>query len=1247
MTLAGSAGVVIAPQQAGAEQPIQPQVEKALSQARRARGPERFTAMRELWSLWDDADPIQVETALQSLARSTTYDAPSRAYAGLLSAYARRRRGDLQGARDAIASLGFVRDWLVVGPFDNDGKSGYGRTWGPEQDLSQPLDMAKAYEGKERPSRWRSAPDVTSYGWLDFGALLRPSEKICAYATTFVSASQKDAKQASLWVGTSGAMKTFWNGEEVLSDSLYRSIDADRLATTVTVKPGWNRLTVKVCHDDSSPMIAVRIADAQGAPDPGLTVSAEAVHAQDAAHNAVVRRGGAKAADAVKLQGSGKEASVQVPDAPPKRERDPGRVRGPVQQFDALTTRAQPRPEDVEAYAKYLRMTGGDDPAEHKARTLAGSAADRAPTVQRLLLAGSLAEDRNQRRQWVDKAARLAGHPDIDVLLAQAQLARSGANWRDAVPFYDQVLALDPGNTEAMLGRVDLYNEAGLRRTALLMLEHAVEQNPRAVSLLRVYALQLGSLGRQTEAEEVRSRYAAYRFDDTTMIAARLETAVARRDAALAHHWIARLLDVSPDSPLHLMVAARSLLALGETDKAVGLFQRALDMAPEDTQTMRELADTLGELGRRNEQLALLRRILVLRPQTKDVREYLESLEQNQQRADEAYAWSSERFLPLRTTSPNGFNRRTLRDLQVTTVFPSGLSSSFHQVVFQPLTDEAAASARQYAFSYQADRQVVQLRGAKVYRGDGRIDEAIETDEGPADNPAIAMYTSARTFYVQFPRLNVGDVVELRYRIEDVTQENAFADYFGEVEYLQASEPVMNAEYVVIAPSSRTLYFEASPLPGLTNEQKVDGANHIYRFFAPTVQPVLPEPNMPPWTEVLGHVHVSTYRSWDDVGRWYWGLAKDQLIPDAELERKARELTKGLTTEAEKVRAIYDFVVQRTRYVALEFGIYGYKPRRAPQTFARGWGDCKDKAALIVSMLRVVGVPASMVIVRSQLRGDFPTTLASLAPFDHAIAYVPSLDLYLDGTAEYTGSTELPAFDRNSLAIVVNESGAKLVHLPDPAPSESVRTRNLDAVLSPDGSAKIDLHLQTTGAPAAEWRMRYHSESTRRDRVLRDISQDLAGFELAPGNAAVDTNDLENIEQPVQMRIRGKAPAFGRRESDDLSIPITPRDRFVPAFATQSQRRLDVRVGYKRTIDETWTVHVPAGMRVKSMPSPASITTPFGSLDLSVSEAKGVVTAHTKITLAMSRVPAAQYPAFAAFCEGIDRSLAQRLIVGR
>ncbi|MBI5532622.1 MAG: DUF3857 domain-containing protein [Deltaproteobacteria bacterium] len=1230
--------------------PVHPALVEALAAARAARGPERYTAVRSIWKSWDQTDPIQVERALVQVAEDPQGDPASNAYASLLLAYARRRRGDLDGARARIKSLGYVSQWLVTGPFDNDGRSGLARVFDPEGQLGAALDLQRVFDGKERPVRWRAAPDVHPYGWVDFGDLLRPKDKICAYAAAFVrsKAARAPARPASVWIGAAGAFKLFWNGEEVLSDTSYRELDADRMAAPVTVKPGWNQLTVKVCGDDSTPMMSVRLADDRGAPDATLESSADPNIAGQAAKNLAKPRPVVAKGEPVKvvLKGTGDKTSVEAPVAPPTRANAPGGVRGPLQEFARIAAQKPAPAAALEAYARYLLLTGGDDPTENRARELARRAADQAPSPERLLLVASLAEDRNQEREWIDKAVRLA-KDDPKVLLAQARLARRSPNWRDAVPFFDRVLKSDPDNVEAILGRVDLYNEAGLKRTALVMLEKAMERNPRAVSLLSAYAAQLSSLERQVESDEVSDRYSAYRFDDNTWQVWRIRLAVARRDKTMAEHWISRMLATDPGSSHSLGVAARAYWGLGMPDRALAMFIKALDLAPEDTETMKEMASVLGEMGRRTEQVQLLRKILVLRPQFKEVREYVEHIEPPRPRTDEAYAWEPSRFLSLRAAPAGGYNQRTLRQLQVTTVYESGLSSRFHQVVYQPMTDEAAASARQYAFAYQADRQSVQLRAGKVYRADGRVDEATESNEGPNDSPDIAMYTSARTFYVQFPRLNVGDIVELRYRIDDVTAQNAFADYFGEAVFLQSSAPVNNAEYVVIAPKSRPLYFSASTLPGITREEKDLGDSRLTRFFVPSVAAMAPEPHMPPWSEVLGHVHVSTYRTWDDVGKWYWGLAKDQLTPDDEVRAVVDRITKGLTTEQDKVRAIYDYVVQRTRYVALEFGIYGYKPRRASQTFARGWGDCKDKAALIVTMCRVAGIPASMVLVRSGMRGDFPAEPASLAPFDHAIAYVPSLDLYLDGTAQFAGSRELPSFDRDSLALVVSEQGSKLVHLPDPPADATQRVRRVEATIAPNGAATIDLRLEATGAFAAQWRDRYHGASTRRDRVSRDVAADLPGFELAAGAAGLEPADFDDIEQPARVHVRGKAPTLGRKDGDDLSLQVASADRFVPSLASLSQRHQDLRIHFKSTLDETWTLKLPAGMVIKSLPTPSSATTDVGAYELSVDRKEGVVVVHSKVSFTKTRIKPAEYAAFVSFCEQVDRAFGQRLVIGK
>jgi cellulose synthase operon protein C len=1191
----------------------------------RARGPEAYAALRRIWASWDRANPAQVEEALIGASESKALSAPTRTYAGVLAALARFRRGDTKAARERIASLGYVDRFLVVGPFDNEGKSGLDTPFGPELAFETPIVPGRAESGKERPVRWRAVPREFPQGYVNFGALLRPEQKVCAYATTFVQAATgtRTPRSITAWIGSGGAFKAFWNGREALKSTVYSGHDFDRFALSLTLEPGVNAFVVKICGEENAPVFSLRFADAEGAPDTSLLVTNDFA--------ATV-----KAAELAARLGKDKSKASKAPAQ--------GKLLGPVQAFDRATAKT-PSAASLEAYARYLYETDGDDPALHLARDLAVRAADKEPTIRRLLLAAAMAENNNQRGDWIKKAEALKGGSEArEVLLARAVQRRASPSYEEAFPIFERLVTRDPDDISAIQGRVELFAMAGLPRTALATLARALERHPHAVNLLNLYASTLRSLGRATEAAEVEARYSGLRFDDSGYLGQKLELSVARRDKAAAEHWAERLVESHPGDLWALNVTARAYRALGQSARAVATYQRALELAPEDVGTLRTLADLHGEMGRTDAQLSLLHEILRIRPQDKAVREYVEHIEPKKARPDEAHAWAPERFLPLRHAPAQGETRRTLRDLTVSTVFENGLSSQYRQIVFQPLTDSAAANARQYGFVYEADTQVVQLRGAKIYRGSGRVDEAIEWGEGPADDPSISMYTSGRAFYVQFPRLEAGDVVELRYRVDDVTQRNEFNDYFGEIVQLQSSDASANVEYVVVTPKARPLYYDtniAKLRPKITETDK----QRSYRFFAELVPGLEPEPTMPPGAEVLGFVHVSTYKSWDDLGRWYWGLVKDQFDIDEETRKLAHKIADGKKTEREKVEAVYDWVIRNTRYVALEFGIYGYKPHRCVQTVARGWGDCKDKATVIVTLLKELGIPSTMVVVRTQMKGGLKSKIASFAPFDHAIAYVPSLDLYLDGTAEYTGIEELPRGDLGAIALQLNDGKPKLVTIPTPPPDKNFVEREVHARVQKSGESKLTLDYRAAGYTAAELRRQYHAESARRERINHDIGGELPGFVIAPGAQGLTTSNLDDATQPVRIHLEGTAPSFARREGGQLSMAVTNSFRLTPTYASLSQRKLDVWLLAPAELRDTFVVDLPPGAKIISQPETKKLEGPFGWVTIHAEKSGDRVSVKTRIGFRVQRVTPAEYPAFKAFCEEADRALSARLVV--
>jgi hypothetical protein len=333
--------------------------------------------------------------------------------------------------------------------------------------------------------------------------------------------------------------------------------------------------------------------------------------------------------------------------------------------------------------------------------------------------------------------------------------------------------------------------------------------------------------------------------------------------------------------------------------------------------------------------------------------------------------------------------------------------------------------------------------------------------------------------------------------------------------------------------------------------------------------------------------------------------------------------------------------------VALEFGVYGYKPYRAVQTVARGWGDCKDKATAIVTLLKSLGIDATIVILRTQMRGDFNSKIASLAPFDHAIAYVPSLDLYLDGTAEGVGTRELPVMDRGALALRVNEGKPQLVRLPDHGTVEDLLKRDVSAQLEADGSGQVEMREVVTGSPAAQYRHSYEAEATRRERMTAQLGSEFPGLLLQPGAAGFVAHGLDDIEQDVNVEVRGKTPELARRENGTLSLPVTPGVRLSPTYAALSERHYDVRLlGFPKH-EQSYSVKLPAGYVVVAGPQTKKGTGPYGEYSVDVDVQPTRVTVRSRLSMTKQRILPNEYGKFREFCAEVDSAFGKRLVVGR
>jgi len=1203
--------------------------------------PEAIAALAALVRNEDSLGPGQLSQVLREIVDGKLggpADSLVASQATYLLSVEEDRQGDFSTAARRRDALGLMRDFWVVGPFDAQGRSGFDRAF-PVEEEGKSIDprTGKRYPGKEREVGWRRVPAAASVqGALLIDAILRPDSDAVAYLLAYVN-SDRD-RWAALRLGSPGPVKAWLGGNPILANDVVRPAWLDQDVAAVHLKRGANPLLIKTVITHGAWRLFVRLTELDGRRLAGVTTGAD------------VPSTGAIYAD--------------VSGRPPK-VRDLGKLMQERAERAPVSTAARAWLDE----ALYLSLVQSAD-SERRAVENAAKKAVPAPSAritplaaEALLLVGSVAREEDDRRAAFERALpALAGSEDRASALAEiGRLWRSQRRDDAATSSWRQAIALDPNCVQAQLALAREEQDAGMAASALVRLSALSEDKRRLPLVLDALADVFRTLGRPGESDAAIRAIGGLRRSDIGVLRQLAASARRRGDLAEVARFDGEALRWRPDLTALVFDQASALESSGDVAGARAVFHEALARMPEDAGLPDELGRLEARTGRFEAAIASMRRALELRPQNPSLRRYMEALAaaQKAKRGGRVVDdWVSEfaadgealaREVLFGPGASDDASAEIILDRTVVRVHGNGLAERFVQHLVHVRSERAARENQETWVRFEPGRQEVEIRKARILRRaanqDIEISEATGRDERELSEPWYGLYYDTRADIVAFENLRAGDVVEVQYTVADVGYSNEFADYFGDFEMIADALPTRRWDYTLIAPKTRTFYFNPSRLAGLGPKTESRGAEVLYKFEATHVPRVVSEPAMPGFAEVAPYLHVSTYRTWEEVGRWYWNLVADQMQDDGTLAKAAAQATAGLTATLDKVKAIHRLVVESTRYVGLEFGIHGYKPYKSTQVFQRRFGDCKDKATLIMTLLRSVGVETELVLLRTRHDGRIDAAPASLAVFDHAIAYVPALDLYLDGTAEFSGVAELPAEDQDTMALRVSAHGAKLVRTALLAPESNLALRKWQVDLHADGSAEIAEELTIAGQAAHEWRSHYQTTGERRERYAKVMSGRFAGAVLE--DVAMDVGERNS---PVAVRSRVLVPRMGERlASGEMRLPSSSRDAdFTSTYARLGERRWPLVLGYPWRHEEQVTYKLPDGIRVLHAPGARKIESPFGTFTLAVDSSKDLHTigVTTVLLVTRNRIEPSDYAAFRAFLRDTDAALAERMVVG-
>jgi transglutaminase-like putative cysteine protease len=1204
---------------------------------KRAGRPEAIAPLAALVDLEDHLAPGRIDPVLGAIVDDARADPLVAAQAAHRLALLEARRGDLEGARRRTERLGLIGQFRVIGPFDAQGRSGLERSFPPEERGADPHKPDR-YPGKEREVGWRVAQGALRDGALSLDALLRPDADAVAYALTWVRSERRQA--AVVRAGSPGPLKIWVAGRPVLERNVVREAGPDQDAARVTLEAGESAVLIKTVVTAGQWRLFVRFTDEAGRPLAGLTASAD---------------------------GSAPLFPAAPPAAEPRSKGEP-RALGTLLRLRAERARGKDRAEAWLDYARWLAFGRAEDREAKALEAALGKAIDAGAGAEAQLLLGARAQEEDDRRRALEAAAAGAKDPGLaaQALAALGDIARGHQRASEAASRWRAALVADPACVPAVLALAAEEQLAGLGAAALARLQ-TLPAPARALARVRLQRVRtLDGLGRRKEAEaELRALYETRRMDpDVALDLAR--SARNRGDLGESirlHEEIAR---ARPDMSFVTIEWAQLLAGKGDVAGARRVLEEAAERLPDEAALHEELGRLLVRAGQGPAGLLRLQAALRLRPQNPQLRRYVERLgaEATGARADAAddlarlHAEDGER-LAREVLMPPASDKRppdrngalVVLDKQVVRVHRNGLSERFVQRLVHVRTEQAAREQQEFYVRYTPGAHDVEIRRAQVYRksaaGQIEVSEANARDDRDMSEPWYGLYYDNRAEVVVFEGLKPGDVLEVQYTLADVSPENALSDYFGDIDFVAETIPKRRWEYVLIAPAERSFFFNQPRVAGLERKEERRGGEVIHRFSAKDIGRVETEPSMPGWAEVSPYLHVSTYKSWQDVGRWYWHLVADQLAADETLRRAAREATAGAHTLEDKVRALHRFVLESTRYVGLEFGIHGYKPYKVTQILSRRFGDCKDKASLLSALLREVGVESELVLLRTRRGGRVDTSPASLAVFDHAIVYVPALSLYLDGTAEFSGMGELPFEDQGVMVLRVSARTATLAETPVLPSSANRALRRWTVDLEASGAARVEEVVTISGQAAPEWREHYQTPGERRERFGKVWNGRFPGATLE----SLQMDGVEDRNRPVIARSLASVPRLADAAGPGtLRLTASAREvDFVRSYARLSARKHELLVAYPWQHEEELLYRVPAGWHVVGLPEAKHAESGFGRfrLEISTDKAGREVKVHSVVDVVKNRIAPADYAAFRNFLGAIDGAFGQTIVIRR
>lgn len=552
---------------------------------------------------------------------------------------------------------------------------------------------------------------------------------------------------------------------------------------------------------------------------------------------------------------------------------------------------------------------------------------------------------------------------------------------------------------------------------------------------------------------------------------------------------------------------------------------------------------------------------------------------------------------------------------------------------------------------YDKFRKVNNIK-ATVYDGNGKKIRRIPADE-IMDQSAISgfsIYEDNRAKYINPRYRSFPYTFEYSYTINF----NGLLDFPNWYFYSYYNVSVEHTQIKVQVPKGyKFRYYERNITNGvkITNNENFttyvwDSTNLPaikYEHFSLPFEEYVPTVYLAPSDFELDN-YAGNCESWENFGKWINQLNSNRNVIPLETQNKIKDLVKDLDNDYEKIKTIYNYLQNKTRYVSIQMGIGGYQPFEASLVDKMSYGDCKALSNYMKSMLEIVGIKSNYCLVmagsdKPRLIKDFPSS-----QFNHAFLSVPLQNdtLWLECTSQTVPCGYIGDFTDDRDVLLIDDNGGKVVHTKIYSVNENVKSSKVVVDLNDNGNASANISTDYNGLFYEDMNRLISSDDADKKKLLYDRIE-IPNFELSGFNHQVIKDRIPVVKENLNVNIRNCGTFMGDRMV--LNLNLTNQVSNVPKRTSERKSDIFIRRSFMEV--DTIVYKVPVLFTVNKVPADIEIKSDFGEYKAHTEFKNDEIVYVRSFTMNKGTYPLSEYETFLAFFESVITADLTKIVLAR